>query len=83
MSSLSDNLKNLNAKGCQCLYSTDLGPTWQIRVFPASSLRTLVVEHTSSGRRFNIRHFVNHYVLHTRVNSYPPTLEAILENMTV
>jgi hypothetical protein len=83
MSSPFDNLKNLSAKGCQATYCCDGGPVWYIRVFPASVLKNVVIENTSNNRRFNIRHFANHYARHTHSGSYPQTLEAILENMRV
>ena len=84
MSSLIDNLKNLNEKGCQCLYATGTGPTWQIRVFPAPVLKAVVIERSLTSRRFNIRHFANHYARHTNQwDPYPTNLEAILENITV
>jgi len=51
-------------------------------VFPASALKNVVIEH--SERRFNIRHFANHYARHCRQDdSYPQTLEAILNNIRV
>ena len=84
MSSLSDNLKNLNEKGCQCLYSTGLGPSWQVLVFPAQELKAVIIQHTRSGRRFNIRHFANHYARHChQYDPYPTNLEAILDNIRV
>lgn len=84
MSSPFDTLKNLNEKGCQCTYLSGSGPVWQIRVFPATALKNVIIEHTSSSRRFNIRHFANHYASHCRQwDPYPTNLEAILDNIRV
>jgi hypothetical protein len=84
MSSFLDNVKNLSAKGCQCTYSTGMGPRTQIRVFPGAALKNVVIEDISSNRRFNIRHFANHYARHNNQwDPYPRTLEDILENITV